>query len=111
MRIQKPVKKTVSISKTTATDNSMLYQLAFNNSMQANIIITSRSEKIIVANKAAYTLLSYSENELLTKKRFDIFDTTEESFAEMLYHYCQLYSNDKNLNLQMARLKSIYLVV
>jgi len=61
-----------------------LHQLAFDNSLQANIIATVSNEKIISANQAACKLLGYSKKELLTKTRHAIFDTEETSFKQML---------------------------
>ncbi|MBC7828260.1 MAG: PAS domain-containing protein [Chitinophagaceae bacterium] len=70
-------------SKTSTTDDT-LRLLAFNNSLQANIISTVSSGKIIIANGAACKLLGYSKKELLTRRRSDIFDIRENSFKKML---------------------------
>jgi len=64
--------------------DSMLHHLAFHNSLQANIVSTVSSGKIIIANSAACKLLGYSKKELLTKRRADIFDINESSFKKML---------------------------
>jgi len=64
------------------TDN--LYELAFNNAVQANIISIASNGKIIMANNAACKLFGYSKKELLTKKRPEIFDINESSFKKML---------------------------
>jgi PAS domain S-box-containing protein len=62
----------------------MLHHLAFDNSLQPNIITTVSDGKIIVANRAAYTLLGYSKKEILTKSRSTIFDIEETGFKKML---------------------------
>ena len=67
-----------------ATAGGMLYRHAFDNSLQANIITTVSSGKIITVNKAACKLLGYSKKELLTKSRKTIFDINESSFKKML---------------------------
>jgi PAS domain S-box-containing protein len=61
-----------------------LYQMAFNNSMQANIIFIVADGRIVSVNKAAYRLLGYSKKELLTKNRKDIFSISDESYIEMI---------------------------
>ncbi len=61
-----------------------LHHLAFDNSLQANIITTVSTGRIIVANSAACKLLGYSKKELLTKNRSAIFDINEGSFKRML---------------------------
>ncbi|MEO6813916.1 MAG: PAS domain S-box protein [Ginsengibacter sp.] len=63
--------------------NSKLGQMAFDNSIQANIVIIIRG-KIIMANNAACNLLGYSQKELLTKNQSDIFDVNESAFKKML---------------------------
>ncbi len=70
-----------SIASVTDSD---LHQLAFNNSLQANLILIVSSGKIIAANNAASKLLGYAKNGLLTKNRSDIFDLNESSFRAML---------------------------
>jgi PAS domain-containing protein len=47
-----------------ASDDT-LHHLAFDNSLQANIISTVSDGKIIISNKAACKLLGYSEKQLL----------------------------------------------
>jgi PAS domain S-box-containing protein len=69
---------------TAATTDDALRHLAFDNSVQANIISTVSSGKIIMANRAACKLLGYSRRELLTKGREAIFDINESSFKKML---------------------------
>lgn len=61
-----------------------LRDLAFENSLLANIITISESGKIIIVNAAACKLLGYSRKELVTKTRADIFDVNEISFNQML---------------------------
>src|SRR5687768_5739788 len=81
-----PNKKLSRIFKKTpvsATHNE-LYHLAFDNSLQANIVSTVSSRKIILANRAACKLLAYSKKELLAKSRKVIFDISEKSFKKML---------------------------
>ena len=61
-----------------------IYQKAFDNSLQANIISIVLSGKIIRANRAACKLLGYSKRELLTKNREDIFRISEENYKRMV---------------------------
>jgi PAS domain S-box-containing protein len=61
-----------------------LRYLAFDNSLQANIVTTAGDGKIVIANHAACTLLGYSKKEILTKSRSDIFDIEESGFKKML---------------------------
>ena len=68
----------------TLTSDEAIHHLAFKNSLQANIITTVRDGKIIITNNATCKLLGYSEDELLTKSRSDIFDINEASFKKML---------------------------
>jgi len=70
-------------SKAIATED-ILRHLAFDNSLQPNIISVVRTGKIIMANPAACKLLGYSKKELLTKIRSAIFDIHEGSFKKML---------------------------
>ena len=65
-------------------NHKTLSHLAFDNSIQANIISSVSSGKIIVANSAACKLLGYSRKELLTKCRGDILDLNERSIKEIL---------------------------
>jgi two-component system sensor histidine kinase UhpB len=62
-----------------------LYHLAFDNSIQANIIsIPGLKGKLISANRAACKLLGYSKRSLLTKNRADIFEINKDSFIKMM---------------------------
>ena len=65
------------------TDDKLRH-LAFDNTVQANIITTVRDGKIILINNAASKLLGYSKKELLSKNRSDIFNIKESSFKKML---------------------------
>ncbi len=60
-----------------------IFQKAFENSLQPNIISIVEDGRIIRANKAACKLLGYSKKELLTRKRNDIFQISEESYKAM----------------------------
>jgi PAS domain S-box-containing protein len=62
-----------------------LHRLAFDNSLQANIITTVSNGKIIMTNPAACKLFGYSMKELLTKTRAGIFNVHEASFRKMLH--------------------------
>ncbi|MGZ5253628.1 MAG: PAS domain-containing protein [Flavitalea sp.] len=64
--------------------SNTLHQLAFDNSLQANIISIVSSGEIISANHAACKLLGYTNSELLTKTPIDIFRIKERSFKKML---------------------------
>jgi len=83
---EETIKKQSRISKksTPAGTGGSLHHLAFDNSLQANIISRVNDGKIIEANIAACNLLGYSKQELLTKYRKDIFSITERSFIRML---------------------------
>ena len=61
-----------------------LHHLAFENSLQPNIISSPANGRILLVNKAACKLLGYSRKEILTKLRPDIFDITEPAFKKML---------------------------
>ena len=61
-----------------------IFQKAFENSLQPNIISLVEDGRIIRANKAACKLLGYSKKELLKRKREDIFEISEESYKTML---------------------------
>jgi len=61
-----------------------IFQKAFENSLQPNIISIVEDGRIIRANKAARKLLGYSKKELLNRKRGDIFQISEESYKTML---------------------------
>lgn len=67
-----------------STNNDLLRHLAFDNSLQPNLISILNSGKILLANKAACKLLGYSMKELLTKTRSDIFDIKETEFKKLL---------------------------
>ncbi len=67
-----------------AAGEEVLHHLAFDNSLQPNIITIVSKGKIISANLAACKLLGYSKKELLTKSRSAIFDINESSFKKML---------------------------
>lgn len=71
-------------NKMKAGEISHLHKLAFDNSLQANIITVFSDGKIIEANKATCKLLGYSKTELLTKSRSAIFEIRESSFKKML---------------------------
>ncbi|MEO6838082.1 MAG: PAS domain S-box protein [Ginsengibacter sp.] len=83
--LSKITKKNQALISKTAKEvsNSKLGQLAFDHSIQANIVINS-NERIIMANNAACKLLGYSQEELLTKNQADIFVVNESAFKEML---------------------------
>ncbi|HMI60278.1 MAG TPA: PAS domain S-box protein [Puia sp.] len=61
-----------------------IFQKAFENSLQPNIISTVEDGRIIRANKAACKLLGYSRKELLNRKRNEIFEISEKSYKTML---------------------------
>ncbi|MEO7801534.1 MAG: PAS domain-containing protein [Ginsengibacter sp.] len=67
-----------------AGEISQLHKLAFDNSLQANIITALSDGKIIEANNAACKLLGYAKKELLAKNRSAIFEIRENSFKKML---------------------------
>jgi len=67
-----------------STPNDALHHLAFDYSVQANLISLVGNGKILLANSAACELLGYSMSELLDKDRTDIFDITESSFELMM---------------------------
>jgi PAS domain S-box-containing protein len=77
-------KHSISNKSRAETSNDILHRLAFDNSLQANIISTVNGGKIVLANRAACKLLGYSLKELLTKSRSGIFDIKENSFKKML---------------------------
>jgi|GEM_PF-428962 len=72
------------ISKSASQADNTLHQLAFDSSVQANLITIVSSGKIIAVNTAACKLLGYSKKALLTKGRTDIFNTTQRGFKNML---------------------------
>jgi PAS domain S-box-containing protein len=61
-----------------------LRHLAFDNAVQANIITTAHTGKIITVNSAACKLFGYSKKDLVTKNRTDIFDIIESNFKKMV---------------------------
>jgi two-component system, NarL family, sensor histidine kinase UhpB len=61
-----------------------LHNLAFNNSLLPNIISVVSDGTILKANAAACKLLGYSNKELLTKKRKEIFNISESSYIKMI---------------------------
>jgi len=67
-----------------ASDADPIFQQAFENSLQANIISIVKTGTIIRANRAACKLLGYSKTELLTRNREDIFRITEKSYKRMI---------------------------
>jgi PAS domain S-box-containing protein len=67
-----------------AAADHLLQHLAFDNSLQANMITIVSNGKIIIVNSAACKLLGYSKKELLTKNRSAIFNIKESSFKKML---------------------------
>src|ERR1700761_7799280 len=69
-------------ARTSPADH--IFQKAFENSLQPNIISLVEDGRIIRANKAACKLLGYSKKELLNRKRNDIFEISEESYKTML---------------------------
>lgn len=73
-----------SADKKVSASGDILHHLAFDHSLQANIISTVSRGKIISANSAACKLFGYSKKELLTKSRGDIFDIKGSSFKKML---------------------------
>jgi PAS domain S-box-containing protein len=87
MKVSPPTKKAQRIAfakgETEASPDPILQQ-AFENSLQANIISIAKDGRIIRANKAACKLLGYSKNELLARKRKDIFSISEEGYITML---------------------------
>ena len=78
-------KKGAAFKKNTGpvTDDT-LPRLAFDNSLQANILSTVSDGKIIMVNSAACKLLGYSKKELLTKTWSAIFDMHDSSFKSFL---------------------------
>ncbi|MGK2861839.1 MAG: PAS domain-containing protein [Chitinophagaceae bacterium] len=83
-KIHNPKKPRISKKYRTAAGDDVLHHLAFDNSLQPNIITIVSNGKIISANPAACKLLGYSKKELLTKTRSAIFDINESSFKKML---------------------------
>jgi PAS domain S-box-containing protein len=73
-----------SLKSTASVTGDRLRRLAFDHSLQANIISVAATGKIIIVNKAACLLLGYSEKELLTKSSAAILDINEPAFIKML---------------------------
>lgn len=61
-----------------------LHEMAFDHAAQATIIFSVKTGKIVVANLSACRLLGYSSEEILSKKRPDIFLVKEPSFKKMM---------------------------
>ena len=77
-------KKTTIPAKPIIGSADSIHHKAFNNSLIPNIIFIVPDGRIIQANHAACKLLGYSKKEILTKKREDIFDASEEEYKNML---------------------------
>jgi PAS domain S-box-containing protein len=67
-----------------STSSNYLHHLAFENSLQATLIITVSTGKIVTANAAACKLLGYTNEEVLTITKSAIFNIDENSFKKML---------------------------
>lgn len=76
--------KSIRVKQKKAAASDHLHHLAFDNSLQPNMIFIVRSGKIIKANLAACKLLGYSKKELLAKSRKDIFNISESNYIKML---------------------------
>jgi PAS domain S-box-containing protein len=61
-----------------------LQHLAFEQSLQPNIITDNRNGRILFANKAACALFGYSKRELQATTRDAIFDLNERGFKKLL---------------------------
>lgn len=72
------------IIKKSKENGDVLHHLAFDNSLQANIIFSVSSGKIIAANIAACKLLGYTQEKLLSTNRSAIFNVKESSFKNLL---------------------------
>lgn len=77
-------KRTYKRMTVTRHADENLSQLAFDNVAQANVVIIVSTGQIIMTNSACSKLLGYSQKELLTKNRADIFDIEEGSFKKMM---------------------------
>jgi PAS domain S-box-containing protein len=85
-KIMKPKEKkqpTPSKKVAPTASEDALCHLAFDNTLQANLIFVASSGKIIMANKAASDLLGYSKKELLNGNVDDIFDIGENGFSKL----------------------------
>ncbi|MDR3713730.1 MAG: PAS domain S-box protein [Puia sp.] len=81
----RPVKKKpLKPIQTQESVRDGLHEQAFNNSLQANIIFNVSDGRIIKANKAASKLLGYSQKELSTLARADIFSVSDAGYKKML---------------------------
>lgn len=76
--------KTTIYKRSAKTTPNTLHQLAFDHSLQPNIITLVSNGNIITANIAACELLGYAEEELVEQSRSIIFDIKESSFKKML---------------------------
>jgi PAS domain S-box-containing protein len=74
----------LAIKPSLPTSDDTLRQLAFENSLQPNIITVVSTGRVIMANKAAAKLLGYPIAVLLTKNRSGIFAIAEKNFKKML---------------------------
>ena len=92
-------KKTAPTKRETTFITDPLLQKAFENSLQANIITIVADGRIIRANRAACKLLGYSKKELLTRKKKDIFQISEESYKLMLRQRTQEGSAKADLSI------------
>ncbi|MDO6431126.1 PAS domain S-box protein [Flavitalea sp. BT771] len=92
-------KKSALTNRETTFIPDPLLQKAFENSLQANIISLVADGRIIRANRAACRLLGYSKKELLTRKRKDIFQFSEESYKLMLRQRTQEGSAKADLSI------------
>lgn len=77
-------KKSVIPKKNTITQANNLYQHAFENSLQANLVSSIQDGKIIMANSAACKLLGYSKKTLLNKTIQSIFIVKENNYKKLL---------------------------
>ncbi|MEO5684325.1 MAG: PAS domain-containing protein [Chitinophagaceae bacterium] len=79
-----PSKSLTARHRKMVSTGDILRLQAFENSLQANVLSTVSTGKLLIANAAACRLLGYSMKELLRKNRSTIFDTNETSFKKML---------------------------
>lgn len=89
-------KRSAILTDSEATSNNILYLLAFETSLAANLISAVSNGKIISANHAARKLLNYSKKEILNKSCADIFDVNESSYKKIF--------NQKRTNTQSPAL-------
>jgi PAS domain S-box-containing protein len=85
-KILKPkerIRPTPSPTLMTEESEDVLCQLAFHNSLQANLMFVASSGKIVMTNKAAWTLLGYTKRELLTMNAHDIFEIGQDGFRDL----------------------------